>query len=300
MRTAAPLSVTTPSLRVHYFEYGDPDGVPVILLHGFPDSPSAYKAVVGGLDLKKTYVLVPYLRGYGPTEVLKPDLVGGQEAALGHDLLDFASALGLTRFHLAGHDWGARAAYAACVFAPERILSLLAIGTPYVMYGGEDYPPEQIRACWYQWYFQLQRAEKTLTENAEAFCHELWRSWSPGWDFSKSEFAEAALAWKNPQFVATVLHYYRTRWGGALSLRAYATLQALLAAKPTPRISTPTIYIQGGSDAVDLPASSANQTSFFSGPYERVVIKTAGHFPHREDPKAVTKLLIRQMERYSR
>jgi pimeloyl-ACP methyl ester carboxylesterase len=111
----------TPTLRIEYSEYGDPHGQPLILLHGFPDAPIAWNGVIAGLHKRGLRILVPCLRGYGKTEVLLEALVGGQEAALGMDLLEFADALGLETFHLAGHDRGARTSYAACVFAPDRI-----------------------------------------------------------------------------------------------------------------------------------------------------------------------------------
>jgi pimeloyl-ACP methyl ester carboxylesterase len=218
MKTLPLKSCTTSTLRIEYSEYGDPNGKALILLHGFPDAPIAWSSVINGLQRKELRILVPYLRGYGQSTVMQKDLIGGQEAALGSDLLEFADALQLETFHVAGHDWGARTAYAACVFAPDRIKSLLALATPYVLYGGRDHPPDEVRAHWYQWFFQLEHGRKMMEKNAETFCLELWRSWSPGWKFSKRDFAEAAKAWKNPQFVPTVLHYYRTRWGSALSL----------------------------------------------------------------------------------
>jgi pimeloyl-ACP methyl ester carboxylesterase len=127
MKFPAPRSIDTPQVQVHYFDLGNPAGTPVLLLHGFPDSPIAWGPVIDRLDTSNLRLIVPYLRGYGPTTVLRDDLVGGQEAALGHDLLVFTNALGLERFHLVGHDWGARTAYAACIFAPDRILSLLTL-----------------------------------------------------------------------------------------------------------------------------------------------------------------------------
>jgi pimeloyl-ACP methyl ester carboxylesterase len=287
---------TSPTLNTEYFEHGDPQGEPLILLHGFPDAPVAWADVIDGLDLQGLRILVPYLRGYGRSEVLNPELVGGQEAALGSDLLEFADALGLGSFHLAGHDWGARTAYAACVFAPARIKSLLALATPYVLYGGRDHPPDEIRAHWYQWFFQLEPGRQMMEQNALAFCYELWRSWSPGWDFPEADFACAAKAWENPQFVQTVLHYYRTRWGGALSLRAYEALQVRLNQTPRPKISVPVTYLQGDADACDLPPSSEEEANYFTGGYERFLLKNVGHFPHREDPRAVTKILRAQLQ----
>lgn len=297
MNVPAPRSVDTPELRISYLEFGSSDCTPVILLHGFPDSPVAFVDLIGHLSTGKLRLLVPYLRGFGATEVTSLDLVGGQEAALGHDLLAFADALQLSRFHLVGHDWGARAAYAGSIFAPDRILSLTGIASPYLMYGGNDLPPEQVNSYWYQWFFQLELGGKMMHENAVSFCHQLWRAWSPDWKFSEKEFSAAAAAWKNPQFADTVLHYYRMRWGGALSLRAYASLQAKLNAKPRPSISAPTLYIAGDADNCVLPAASEDQAPSFTGSYNRILLKGLGHFPHREDPKAVAKLLTRHLEK---
>jgi pimeloyl-ACP methyl ester carboxylesterase len=296
MLNATAKFVTTAEVRFEYFEFGDAAGAPLILLHGFPDAPIAWAGVVSRLELSKLRVLVPYLRGYGGTEARSSELIGGQEAALGSDLLGFADALGVERFHLAGHDWGVRASYAACVLAPERVRSLLALATPYVRNGGRPHPPEGVRAQWYQWFFQLELGRTMFEKHGEAFSRELWRSWSPTWDFSEEEFATAAKAWKNPQFVESVLHYYRTRWGGALGLRAYAELQAKLNAEPRPKISVPTIYAQGAVDGSDLPSSSEEQADYFTGGYERVLLDGVGHFPQREDAETVAKLLARSIK----
>ena len=46
-----------------------------------------------------------------------------------------------------------------------------------------------------------------------------------------------------------------------------------------------------------LPEASDEQKSLFSGYYERVAIKGSGHFPHREDPKAVAKLFTQLLKK---
>ncbi|MFX5476868.1 alpha/beta fold hydrolase, partial [Acinetobacter baumannii] len=67
-------------------------------------------------------VIRPYLRGYGPTRFLSDSTPrSGPLAALGSDLMAFADALGLERYSVIGHDWGARAAYIAASQTPERI-----------------------------------------------------------------------------------------------------------------------------------------------------------------------------------
>ena len=288
---SAPRSLTAGGVQFQYFDFGNSVAPPLVLVHGFPDSPIAWKEVIKHFDLSARRMVLPFLRGYGKTSVLDPSLQGGQTAALAHDLLTLLDELKIDDFDLAGHDWGARTAYAAAILVPKRVRSLLALATPYLPWKGEMPPPAQAHGHWYQFYFQVEEAKKMLTEQREAFCKELWRTWCPEWHFTDEDFATAALAWDNPQFMPTVIDSYRQRWGGAVGLRAYADLEAKLDAKPKPKITVPTVYIQGGADACDLVDGAAGQEECFSAGYERIVLKGVGHFPHREDPIAVTKAL---------
>jgi pimeloyl-ACP methyl ester carboxylesterase len=52
-------SASTPVLHVAYEESGASDGMPVILLHGFPDDPRAYDGTLAGLAELGCRVLVP-------------------------------------------------------------------------------------------------------------------------------------------------------------------------------------------------------------------------------------------------
>ncbi len=282
-----------------YREFGVADGLPVLLLHGFPDAVNAWDDLIALVNprKRKLRLLALSMRGYGETKVVKENLLSGEVAALATDVLAFASGLGLQRFVVAGHDWGARAGFAASVLAPDRVMAHLALSSPYVMYDGADLPPAQVQSYWYQWYFQTAQGEKSLRENAGALCEHIWRAWSPGWRFRDSEFAETAKYWTNPQFVDMVLHSYRHRWGYALGRPAYAALTNFLEAEPKPKISVPTLFAYGTDDHCVLPDASEAQKKLFTGGYERVAIKGSGHFPHREDPKAVAKLFDRLLKR---
>src|SRR6478672_13898598 len=64
--------VDTSVLSIGYEESGSPAGLPVILLHGFPDDVHAFDDVAPPLAKAGYRVLVPYLRGYGPTQFRDP------------------------------------------------------------------------------------------------------------------------------------------------------------------------------------------------------------------------------------
>ena len=67
---ATSCTVRTSMLDIGYEAYGDTTGFPIVLLHGFPDDARAWEAVAPPLAAAVYRVLVPYLRGYGPTHFL--------------------------------------------------------------------------------------------------------------------------------------------------------------------------------------------------------------------------------------
>lgn len=295
MPKAFARSIAAPQIDLHYLEYGNPEGAPVFLLHGFPDSPATWAKVVDRLDTKRLRLIVPYLRGTGKTLVRLTEHISGQGTALASDVLTLADALGLERFHLVGQDWGSTAAFATAALAPQRVAGILALASPYIQYGGKTEPPMQAHAFWYQWYFNTAHGAKVFAETTTNFCEALWKAWSPNWNFSKQDFAEAATAFNNPQFVAIVLHYYQHRYKTAPSLPPYAMGEAVLGVRPA--ITAPTIFAYGTADACNLPQSSEAQAAWFRGPYERIALKGVGHFPQREDPKAVARLIERLLQK---
>src|ERR1700692_1688392 len=113
--------IETPALNIGCEESGDVQGFPIMLLHGFPDDVRAWDEVAPPLASNGYRVIVPYLRGYGPTRFREPSAPRmAEQAAIGQDLIDFADALGVSRFAVAGYDWGGGGGPAAPRGAPER------------------------------------------------------------------------------------------------------------------------------------------------------------------------------------
>ncbi|MEI6839024.1 MAG: alpha/beta hydrolase, partial [Alcaligenaceae bacterium] len=98
-------------LNIGFADLGPPEGQPVFLMHGFPYDIQTYAEVAPVLASEGCRVIVPYLRGYGTTQFLDAHtLRSGEQAALGADLLALMDALKIPNAHLAGYDWGGRAA----------------------------------------------------------------------------------------------------------------------------------------------------------------------------------------------
>jgi pimeloyl-ACP methyl ester carboxylesterase len=278
------LAVRTPTLEIAYEASGPPAGLPVILLHGFPDDVHAYATVAPALAALGYRVLVPYLRGYGPTRFLDPAAPRmAQQAAIGQDLLDFMDALDIPRAGLAGYDWGGRAACIAAILAPERVDALVTIGG----YNVQDTlapptpaPAEQERAYWYQWYFNTERGRRGLADNRRAICRLLWRDWSPSYKFDDATFERTAASFDNPDFVDVVIHSYRHRHGNAPGDPRFDAVERRLAGRPP--ITVPTVILHGGDDGVSLTRHTERELALFSAGTTRRVVTGAGHFLPRE------------------
>ena len=285
--------VRTDVLEIAYEEHGPDDGAPVILLHGFPYDVRAYDEVAPPLAAEGCRVLVPYLRGYGATRFLSAATPrSGEQAALGHDLLQFMDGLGIARAALAGYDWGGRAACIVAALEPERV-RCLASCTGYniqnIAASAEPAPAAQEHRLWYQYYFHTERGRAGLARNRRDICRLLWKLWSPEWRFDEATFERSAASFDNPDFVDVVIQSYRHRYGYAPGDPALAGIEAALARQP--KIPTPTINLHGGHDGVGPAPERDGHAKFFTGPYERRLLPGIGHNVPQEAPAAMVAAL---------
>jgi pimeloyl-ACP methyl ester carboxylesterase len=255
-------------------------------MHGFPYDVRTYDAVVP--RLAGCRVIVPYLRGFGPTRFLSPDTPrSGEQAALGNDLRELMDALAVERAVLAGYDWGGRAACVAAALWPQRVRGLVSANgynIHDVAGAAKPAPPEQEHKLWYQYYFHTERGRAGLAANRRELCRLLWRLWSPNWRFDDATFARTAPSFDNPDFVDVVIHSYRVRFGYAPGDPALTPIEQRLAAKP--RIGVPTIVLHGEGSGLSAPAASRAHAPMFTGRYEHRVIPVAGHNLPAEAPEA--------------
>jgi pimeloyl-ACP methyl ester carboxylesterase len=282
------------ALDVAYRESGASNGIPVILLHGFPYDVHAYDAVGPLLAADGCRVIVPYLRGYGPTRFIVSDTPrSGQQAALAHDLLAFMDALHISDAVLAGYDWGGRAACIVAALWPERVRALVTVGGYNIqdIPGSiEPHPPEEEYRYWYQYYFHSERGRAGLAQNRRGIARLLWRLWSPTWNFTDADFDLTAGSLDNPDFVEVVIHSYRHRFGlvpGDPSVEATEERLTRL-----PEIPVPTISLDGGDDGVAPLGGSTDHHRFFTGGYEHKVVPGVGHNLPQEAPGAFAEAVL--------
>jgi pimeloyl-ACP methyl ester carboxylesterase len=289
--------IRTSALDLAYEESGAAEGAPVFLMHGWPYDPRCYDAVIPPLCSAGARVIVPYLRGFGPTRFLTdPAPRSGQQAALGNDLRELMDALRVDHAVLAGYDWGGRAACIVTALWPQRVRGLVTVNA----YNIQDIPgsskpqaPQQEQRFWYQWYFQTERGRAGLENNRRPLCRLLWELWSPHWRFDAATFERSAASFANPDFVAVTIHSYRHRYGNVAGDPTLEEIERQLAQKP--KITVPTIALQGDADGVLPPEVSERHAGFFTGPYQRRVLPRIGHNPPQEDPQTFDAAVLELM-----
>jgi len=289
----APMrQINAGELSIGYAEAGPHDGPSVICLHGWPYDIYAYSDVTPILVSAGYRVIVPYLRGFGPTRFVSPSSFrNGEQLAFAIDVVALMDALKIDKAILAGYDYGGRAANIVAALWPERCRALVS-GQGYLIINYkanlQPLPPKDELALWFQYYFATERGERGYAENLVDFNKFMWHWLSPNWDFSDAIYERTAPSFDNPDHVAIVIHNFRTRYGLAEGDPKYASLNVKLQAYPV--ISVPTITI--GTDFDGRNASGEAYRKRFSGPYDHRIFRGFGHNVPQEDPKDFAQAVI--------
>jgi pimeloyl-ACP methyl ester carboxylesterase len=290
--------IRTELLEIAYLDEGPQEGQPLLLLHGWPESPVGFKQISYRLHDRGFRTIAPFLRGFGATRFLSSEIPRvGAAVAFAQDALQLMDGLGIPRFAVIGHDWGARTGYALAALAPERLSSLCALSVafqPRFEFRTPAY--EQSRRFWYQFFMCSDKGAKRVTNDPVGFSRFQWETWSPAGWFSEEDFEAAARAWENPDYPAITLNSYRSRWlEDELFDPRYVEVQGQLS--NSERIGVSTLMIQGESDFCDPPSESEGLERYFTAGYERIVVAGVGHFPHREASATVADAILCQLQK---
>jgi haloacetate dehalogenase len=263
-------------------------GPPLLLLHGLPQNMAMWAEAAPLLSAHFTVVCTD-LRGYGDSSKPKslPDASNYSFRAMGQDQLKVMSSLGHKRFHVIGHDRGARVAYRLALDHPEIIQSLcvLDIVPTYSMYHGMDLA----RALdYWVWLFQATSQplpERLIAANPDLYFEYLIGTGRDGQSIFKSEqLAEYRRCWRQPDMARTTCADYRA--GATIDYRQdVADLEA------NRKIVCPTLAMWGTRGAPAFHFDVATEWKKFCSNLRTATID-GGHFFMDEVPERATRVLI--------
>ncbi|KAB2706542.1 MULTISPECIES: alpha/beta fold hydrolase [Brucella] len=101
-------------------------GLPVLLLHGYPETMAAWHRIAPELARSRT-VVVPDLPGYGRSRITSNPVGAGSKRRMAASLVALMQALGHERFVVIGHDRGGRVAYRMALDHPDKVVGLVSV-----------------------------------------------------------------------------------------------------------------------------------------------------------------------------
>ncbi|MBI4123651.1 MAG: alpha/beta hydrolase [Betaproteobacteria bacterium] len=188
-------------------------GVPLLLLHGYPQTHAMWHKVAPQLAREFT-VVCPDLRGYGESSKPRglPDHANYSKRAMALDMVEVMESLGYVAFHLVGHDRGGRVAHRLARDHGRRVRSLavLDISPTLKMY---ESTTMQFAKAYYHWFFLIQPAplpERMISSvGVNYILGRLGRGKSGLGHFDRRALAEYARAFKDPRTVHATCEDYR-------------------------------------------------------------------------------------------
>lgn len=218
-----------PSLRMHFIAAGPPNGIPVVLLHGFPEFWYSWRFQISALAKAGFRVYAPDQRGYNLSDKHGPyDL-----STLTRDIADFQDALDIRQSHVVGHDWGSIVAWSFCARFPERVIKHVSINGPHPDAYLETCRkhPRQIRASWYVYFFRLPfLPERMLRRNNYGLIESIF-SRLPNRPMTKEDIQCYKDAYSQPGALSAMLGWYRALLWQAL--RGRFSVRGAIVTAPT-------------------------------------------------------------------
>ncbi|NVJ90178.1 MAG: alpha/beta hydrolase [Methylocystaceae bacterium] len=254
----------TGELQLHYLQWGEPNGIPVVMLHGLRGFGATWEALAKALGPAYCcYALDQRGRGksdWGPVE----DYHTGTYVA---DLLSFVDHLELKDFILVGHSLGGTNALEFTRMYPERIKALVI----------EDIGPGSSNRG-----DGAARIRREMKETPLRFSS--WEEAKNFWQNSRSNLTEDALAAR--------LKYSLCEKDGQICWThdQQGIAQARLSIEPidlwpaVKSIECPTLLVKGG-DSDFLPTETVKEVMAMNKNFQAVEVAHASHYAHDDQPE---------------
>ena len=273
--------------RILHREIGS--GIPLLCLHGFPQTGHAWRAV-GDRLADRFRVLMPDVPGFG-----------GSDAPIIHEasevvrlLVDYLDALDVPRAVVMGHDWGGAFALRFALDQPARVSHLVLTNTAY-----RELSPLH---SWYIGLFNIpvlpEIAFRAGGDRMISFFLRNGTARDRRDIFDGEPIAAYRAAYRDPERVASVLSFYRTVTRKAFKKQLSTRLgRGVVRSDVVPgsgsrRIEAPTLIVWGMRDPALPPKLLAGFRRDIPQA-EIVELPNVGHFVPEEAPDELAEAIVR-------
>ncbi|MEN1882719.1 alpha/beta fold hydrolase [Streptomyces mirabilis] len=255
---------------------GPPEGRPVLLLHGFPQTGLVWHRQIATLAAHGYRVVAPDQRGYSPGA--RPERPEDYRISLlVDDVVAISEELGWAAFDLVGHDWGGAVAWWTAHAHPGRVRTLTVVSTPHpgALATTLRTDQEQRERSHYMidWRDTSTTEERMLAHDAQEL-RDLYAGKVP------LDSAEAYVRHlSQPGALTAALNWYRAgRPDGAIGV-----------------IDVPTLYVWSTEDSAFGPAAAQETGRWVKGPYRFETLQGVSHWVPEEAPETLSRLLLQHL-----
>ncbi len=261
----------------------------ILLLHGHPESYLIWRDIAPVLA-QNYRVVATDLRGYGDSS--KPvgfeDHANYSKRVMAKDQVSVMKKLGIKKFHVVGHDRGARVAHRLILDHPEKVLTctLMDILPTYDMY--EETNREFATKYWH-WFFYIQKfpfPERALSNDPSFFIHfNLTNKVGPeaAERFPKEVLDDYIRCYSNPACVHGICEDYRA--SASIDLEHDK-------ADRDKRIETPLLVLWGANGVVGKIWNVLEGWQKYADDLSGFAVPNCGHFVPEEQPEICLKAMM--------
>jgi len=274
-------TIETNGIKLHVVQAGPQSGIPVVLLHGFPEFWYGWRNQIPALAEAGCRVIVPDQRGYNLSDKPKGTQNYGIFTLVA-DVIGLIDALGYEKVNLVGHDWGAVVAWTLAILHPERLhrLSIMNVPHPAVMRKFLQRDFEQLRRSWYVFYFQLPLIpELGMRVNNWRNLIGATRGTSKIGSFVNEDIEKYKKAWSQPDAMTSMINWYR------------AVIRHQPPMPKDPRVKVPTLMMWGMKDFA-LTHRMARPSMDYVDEGNLILFPEATHWVHLDAAEEVNHYLI--------
>lgn len=260
---------------------GNSQDIPIVLLHGFPESSVMWDRLMSDLNRTGYYTIAPDQRGYSYAARPK-EIDEYQIAHLAKDVISIADALGIDKFHLIGHDWGSAVGWQVAATYPERLISYSSLSVPHLTAFSRSYREDsvQFKASNYIRGFQTKKIpEYMLAKNNYKLLKTIWSQHDDG------EITEYINLFSQKNALTAAINWYRANY----SLFSEGADIGM--------ISVPVLFMWGKNDTA-LQRSGAEWTKDYVKGYYRFVELDATHWLIQESYETVYAEITDHLEKF--
>lgn len=259
---------------------GPETGEVVLLLHGFPETSYEWRYQMQALADAGYRAIAPDQRGYS-SGARPADTSDYSLLKLIGDALALTTALGVERFHVVGHDWGAAVAWGAALVAPDRVLSLTSVSIPAP--GALSTLLADPTSCQYKDFayynlFVMPSSQDLLLQNGAQALRGTYAELSP---YAEREYMNAL---DSEDALGAAMNWYR----------ANVMNRQIVGAVATP-VTVPTMLVWGDEDPVICEAGIDSSAQYVAAPYRLEVIAGVDHWVPERAAARLSELLLEHL-----